>query len=124
MQKSKMAVWGGLTNNCEKKRRENKREKKRYNHFNAGFQRITRTDKKDFLSDQCKEIEEIIEWSRLEISSRKLEISTVTFNAKMGSIQDRNCVDLIETDDIKKKWQQYTEKLYKKVLYDPLITMM
>ena len=65
-----MAVWGGLTNSCEKKRGE----KERYFHLNAEFQRIARRDKKDFLSDQCKEIEEKNEWGRLEISSRKLEI--------------------------------------------------
>ena len=72
MQKSKMAVWGGLTNSCEKKRSEKQRRKKeRYKHLNAEFQRIARRDKKAFLSDQCKELEE---WERLEISSRKSEI--------------------------------------------------
>ena len=69
MQKSKMAVWGGLTNSCEKKRSKSKGEKERYKHLNAEFQRIVRRDKKAFLSDQCKQIEE-----KLEISSRKLEI--------------------------------------------------
>ena len=74
MQKSKMAVWGGLTNSCEKKVSESKGEKERYTHFNAEFQRIARRDKKAFLSDQCKEIEEKIKWERLEITSRKLDI--------------------------------------------------
>ena len=69
MQKSKMAVWGGLTNSCEKKRSKSKGEKERYKHLNAEFQRIARRDKKAFLSDQCKEIEEKTEWERLEISS-------------------------------------------------------
>ena len=69
-----MAVWGGLTNSCEKKRSKKKGEKERYTHFSAEFQRIARRDKKAFLSDQWKEIEEKIEWERLEISSRKLEI--------------------------------------------------
>ena len=74
MQKSKMAVWGGLTNSCEKKRSEKQRSKGRLKHLNAEFQRIARRDEKAFLSDQCKEIEETTEWERLEISSRKLEI--------------------------------------------------
>ena len=70
-----MAVWGGLTNSCEKKRGK----KERYKHLNAEFQRIARRDKKAFFSDQCKEIEEKTEWERLEISSRKLEISRENF---------------------------------------------
>ena len=72
-----MAVWGGLTNSCEKKR--SKRKKERYTHLNAAFQRIARRDKKVFLSDQCKEIEEKIERERLEISSRKSEITREYF---------------------------------------------
>ena len=74
MQKSKMAVWGGLTNSCEKKRSKSKREKERYTHLNAEFQRIAKRDKKAFLSDQCKEIEENNRIGRLEVSLRKLEI--------------------------------------------------
>ena len=73
MQKSKLAVWGGLTNSCEKKRSQSKEEKEIYKHLNAEFQRIARRDKKAFLSDQCKEIEENNRMERLEISSRKLE---------------------------------------------------
>ena len=69
-----MAVCGGLTNSCEKKRSKKQREKERYQHLNAEFQRIARRDKKTFLSDQCKEIEENTEWERLKISSRILEI--------------------------------------------------
>ena len=69
-----MAVWGGLTNSCEKKRGKSKGENERYKHLNAEFQRIARRAKKDFFSGQCKEIEEKTEWERLEISSRKLEI--------------------------------------------------
>ena len=72
MQKSKMAVWGGLANSCEKKRgKKQRRKKKRYKHPNAEFQRIVRRDKKAFCSDQCKEIEDKTEWERLEISSRQ-----------------------------------------------------
>ena len=74
MQKSKMALWGGLTNSCEKKRSEKQRRKERYKHLNAEFQRLARRDKKAFLSGQCKEIRKTTEWERLEISSRKLEI--------------------------------------------------
>ena len=82
-----MAVWGGLTNSCEKKRSESKGEKERYKHLNAEFQRIARRDKKAFLSDQCKETEENNRWERIEISTRKLEIPTKrTFHAKMGTI--------------------------------------
>ena len=68
-----MAAWGGLINSCEKKTSENKGEKERYKHLNAEFQRIARSDKKAFLSDQCKEIEGKTKWERLDISSRKLE---------------------------------------------------
>ena len=101
------------------KRREakSKGEKERYTHLNAEFQRIRSKDKKAFLSDQCKEIEEKVEWEGLEISSRKLEIKG-TFHAKMGSVKDRNGMDLTEAEDIK-RWQEYTEELYKKDLHDP-----
>ena len=74
MQKSKIAVWGGLTNSCEKREVKSKGEKERYNHLNAEFQRIARRDKKAFLSNQFKEIRKTTEWERLEISSRKSEI--------------------------------------------------
>ena len=87
----------------------------------AEFQRIERRDKKAFLSDQCKKKKErkTIEWERLEISSRKLEIFLKgTFHAKMGLIKDRNGMDLTEAEDIKKRWQEYTE-LYKNYLHDP-----
>ena len=74
-----MAVWGGLTNSCDKKRSKKQREKERYKHLNAEFQRITRRDKKAFFSDQCKKYRKTTEWERLEISSRKLEISRENF---------------------------------------------
>ena len=74
MQKSNMAVWGGLTNSCEKKRSKKQRRKGKYKHLNEELQRIARRDKKAFLSDQCKEQRKTTEWERLEISSRKLEI--------------------------------------------------
>ena len=86
--------------------------------MNAEFIRIARRDKKAFLRDQCKETEETIEWERLEISSRKLDTKG-TFLAKIGTIKDRNCMDLTEAEDIKKRWQEYTEELYQKNLHDP-----
>ena len=83
--------------------------------MNAEFQKITRRDKKAFLSDQCKEIK-TTEWERLEISSRKLDTKG-TFHAKISSIKDRNGMDLTEGEDIRKRWQEYTE-LYTKELHD------
>ena len=102
------------------KRREakGKGEKERQTHLNAEFQRTARRDKA-FLGDQCKEIEENSEWERQEISSRKLEIPRETFHAKMGTIKDRNGMDLTEAEDIKKRWQEDTEELYKKDHHDP-----
>ena len=84
--------------------------------MNAEFQRIARRDKKAFLSNQCKEIEENNRMGKTEISSRKL-VTKGIFHAKMGSIKDRNCMDLTEAENIKKRWQEYTEELYKKDLH-------
>jgi len=102
------------------KRREvkGKGEKDRYTHLNAEFQRIARRDKKAFLSDQCKEIEENNRMGKTRDPFKKLRDIKETFHAKMGSIKDRNCMDLTE-QDIKKRWQEYTEELYKKDLHDP-----
>ena len=119
MQKSKMAVWGGLTNSCEKKEVKNSGEKERYKHLNAEFQRIARRDKKAFLSDQCKEIEEKNRMRKTRDLLKKIRATKGTFHAKMGSIKDRNGLDLTEAEDIKKRWQKYTEELYKKDLHDP-----
>ena len=96
------------------KRREakGKEEKERYTHLNAKFQRIARRDKKAFLSDQCKEIEENNRMGKTRDSSKKIRDSKGTFHAKMGSIKDRNGMDLTEAEDIKKRWQEYTEELY------------
>ena len=113
-----MAVWGGLTNSCEKKRSEKQRRKERYTRLNAGFQRIARRDKKDFLSDQCKEIEGNNRMGKTRDLFKKIRDTKGTFHAKMGSIKDRNGMDLTEAEDIKKRWQEYTE-LYKKDLHDP-----
>ena len=105
MQKSKIAVWGGLTNSCEKKRNERQREKERYTHLNAEFQRIARRDKKAFFSDQCKEIEENTRKEKTRDLFKNIRDTTGIFHAKMGSIKDRNGMDLTEEEDIKKRWQ-------------------
>ena len=83
------------------------------------FQRIAKRDKKPFLSDQCKEIEENDRMGKTRDLFKKIRDIKVTFHAKMGSIKDRNGRDLTEAEDIKKKWQEYTEELYKKDLHDP-----
>ena len=106
-----MAVWGGLTNICEKKR--SKGEKERYKHLNAEFQRIARTDKKVFLSYQSKEIEEHNRVGKTRDLFKKIRDTKGTFHEKMGSIKDRNGMDLTEAEDIKKRGQEYTEELYK-----------
>ena len=99
------------------KRREakGKGEKERYAHRNAEFQRIARRDKKAFLSDQIKEIEENNRKGKASDLCKKIRDTKGTFHAKMGSIKDRDCMDLTEADDIKKRWQEYTEQLYKKI---------
>ena len=103
------------------KRREAKStgENERYKHLNAEFQRIARSDKKAFLSDQCKEIEENNRMGKTTDLFKKMRVTKGIFHAKMGSIKDRNCMDLIEAEDIKKRWQEYTEGLYKKEHHDP-----
>ena len=93
---------------------KSKGEKERYKHLNAEFQRIARRDKKAFLSNQCKEIEETNRMGKTIDLFKKIRDTTGTFHAKMGSIKDRNDMDLTEAEDVKKKWQEYTEELYKK----------
>ena len=90
-----------------------------YKYLNAEFQRIARRDKKAFLSNQCKEIEENNRMGKTRELFKKIRDTKGTFHAKMGSIKDRNGMDLTEAEDIKKRWQEYTEKLYKKDLHDP-----
>ena len=101
------------------KRREVKSrgEKERYTHLNGEFQRIARRDKKAFLRDQCKQIEENNRMGKTRDHFQKTGHTKVTFHAKMGSIKDRNGMDLIEEEDIK-RWQEHTEELYKKELHD------
>ena len=98
------------------KRREakGKGEKERYTHLNAEFQRIARRDKKAFLSDQCKEIEENDRMEKIIDLCKKIRATKGTFHAKIGTIKGRNCMDLTEAEDIKKRWQEYTEELHKK----------
>ena len=95
-----------------------KREKERYTHLNAQFQRTARRDKA-FLGDQCKEIEENNRMGKTRDLFKKSRDTKGTFHAKMGTIKDRNGMDLTEAEDIKKRWQEYTEELYKKDLHDP-----
>ena len=104
-----------------KKRREvrGKGEKERYAHLNAEFQRIARRDKKAFLSNQCKEIEENNRTGKSRDLFKKIRDTKGTFHGMMGSIKDRNALDLTEAEDIKKRWQEYTEELYEKDLNDP-----
>ena len=98
---------------------KSKGEKERYTHLNAEFQRIARRDKKAFLSNQCKEIEENNRMGKTRDLFKKIKDTKEIFHAKMGSIQDRNGMDLTEAEDIKKRWEEYTEELYKKDLHDP-----
>ena len=114
--KCKKAKWlSGEALQIAVKRREvkSKGEKERHTHLNAEFQRITRRDKKALLSDQCKEIEENNRIGKT-INIRKVRDSKGKFHAKIGTIKDRNGMDLREAEDIKKRWQEYTEELYKK----------
>ena len=103
------------------KRREakGKGEKEIYIHLNAEFQRIARRDKKAFLSDQCREIEENNRMGKTRDLFKKIRETKGTLHAMMGTIKDRNGMDLTEAEDIKKRWHEYTEELYKKVLHDP-----
>ena len=103
------------------KRREatGKGEKERYTHLNVEFQRIARRDKKAFLSDQCKEIEENNRMEKTRDLFKKIRDTKGTFHAKMDKIKDRNGMDQTEAEDIKMRWQEYTEELYKKYLFDP-----
>ena len=100
------------------KRKEAKGEKERYTHLNAEYQRIARRDKKAFFSDQCKEIEENNRMGKTRGLFKKIRDTKGTFHAKMGSIKDRNGRDLTEAEGTKKRWQEYTEELYKKDLHD------
>ena len=108
------------------KRREvkSKGEKERYTHLNVDFQRIARRDKKAFLSDQCKEVEENNRMGKTRDRFTKIRDTKRIFHAKMGLIKDRNGMDLREAENIKKRWQEYTEELYKKIFMTQKTTMV
>ena len=110
---------------AEKKREvKDKRESERYTQMHAEFQRIARRDKKSFLSEQCKEIEENNTMGKTRDLSKKIRDIKGTFHAKMGTIKDRNSMDLTEEEDIKKRWQEYTEELYKNIFMTQKTTMV
>ena len=118
MQKNPKWLSGEALQIYVKREAKSKGEKERYKHLNAEFQRIARRDKKAFLSNQCKEIEENSRMGKTRDLFKKMRVTKGTFHAKMGSIKDRNDMDLREAEDIKKRWQEYTEELYKKELHD------
>ena len=120
--KCKKAKWlseEALQTAEKRKEAKGKGEKERYTHLNAEFQRIARRDKKAFRSDQCKEIEENNRMGKTRDLFKKMRGAKGTFHANMGTINDRNGMDLTEAEDTKKRWQEYTEELYKKYLNDP-----
>ena len=120
MQKAKWLSGEALQIAVKRRDVKSKGEKERYTHLNAEFQRIARRDlKKAFLSYECKEIENNRVGKTRDLF-KKIRDTKGTFHAKMGSIKDRNGMDLTETEDIKKRWQKYTEELYKKDFHDPV----
>ena len=124
---AKKAKWlpGEALQIAVKRREEkNKGEKERYKRLNAEFQRITRRDKKVFLSDQCKEIEEKNRMGKTRDLFKKIRDTKGTFHARMGSIKDRNGMDLTEAEDIEKRWQEYTENCTKKIFTTQIIMMV
>ena len=118
MEKGKWLSGEALQIAVKRREAKSKGEKERYTHLNAEFQRIARRDKKAFISNQCKVIEENNRMGKTGDHVNKIRDTKGTFHAKMGSIKDRNGMDLTEAEDIKKRWQEYTEELYKKELHD------
>ena len=114
MQKAKQLSEEALQTAVKRREAKSKGGKERHSHLNAEFQRIARRDKKAFLSDQCKEIEENNRMGKTRDLFKKIRDTRGTFHAKMGKIKDRNGMDLTEAEDIKKRWQEYTEELLKK----------
>ena len=115
-----MVVLGGLANSHERTEAKGKVEKERYTHLNAEFQRIARRDKKAFFREQCKQIEENNTVGNTRDLFKKIRDTKVTFHEKMGSIKNRNGMDQTEAEDIKKRWQEYTEELYKREFHHPV----
>ena len=118
--KCKKAKWVSeeALNSCEKREAKGKGEKERNTHLNAEFQRTARRDKKAFFSDQCKEIEENNRMGNTRDLFKKIRDTKGTFHAKMSIIKGRNCMDLTEAEDSKRRWQEYTEELHRKDLHD------
>ena len=119
MQKTKWLSEEALQIAVNRREAKDKGEKERYTYLNAEFQRTARRDKKAFLSDQYKEIEENNRMGKTRDLFKKIRDTKGTFHANMGLIKDRNGMELTEAEDIKKRWQEYTEELYKKDLHDP-----
>ena len=124
MQKAKWVSEESLQIAVKRREMKSKGTKERYTHLNVDFQRIARRDKKAFLRGQCKEIEENNRMGKTRDLFKKIRDTKGTFHAKLGSIKDRNGVDLTEAEDIKKRWQEYTEELYKKIFMTWIITMV
>ena len=119
MQKTKWLSEEALQIAVKRREMKSQGEKESYTHLKAEFQRIARKHKKAFLSDQCKEIEENDRMGKTRDLFKKIRNTKETFHAKLGSIKDRNGMDLTEAADIKKRWQEYTEELSKKDLHNP-----
>src|SRR5574337_929749 len=119
MQKAEWLSGEALQIAVKRREAKSKGEKERYKHLNAEFHRIARRDKKAFLSDQCKEIEEKYRMGKTKDFFKKIRDTKGIFHAKMSTIKGRNGMDLTEAEDIKQRWQEYTEELYKKDLHDP-----
>ena len=115
MQKAKWLSEEALQISQKRREAKGKGEMERYTHLDAEVQRIARRDKKDYLNDQYKEAEENNRMGKTRDLSKKIRDTKGTFNANMSTIKDRNCMDLNEVEDIKKRWQEYTEELYKKM---------
>ena len=124
MQKTKLLSEEALQIAVKRKEAKSKGEKERYKHLNADFHRIARRDKKAFFSDQWKEIEEKNRMGKTRDLFKKIRDTKGTFHAKMGSIKDRNGLDLTEAEDIKKRWQEYTEEHTKKIFTTQIIMTM
>ena len=124
MQKSKMAVWGGFTNSCEKKRSEKPRRKGKIKHLNAEFQRIARREKKAFLSDQDKVIEENNRMGKTRDRFKKIRDTKGTFHAKMGSIKDKNCLELTEQKILRRGGKNTRKNCTKKIFTTQIVMMM
>ena len=115
-----MAVCGGLKIAVKEEKQKSKGKKERYKHLNAEFQRIARRDKA-FFSDQCKEIEENNKMGKTRDLFKKIRDTKGTFHAKMGLIKDKNSMDLTEAEDIKKRWQEYTEEYTEKIFMTQMV---